>query len=308
MQGNSKYAFPIANYPESSHGLTMDQANTRLKGRSRWRTMGINDGGNSMTTFNDSQRTAARVAGFTFLSGIVIVVLANYGISFRLSVPASAVETARNIMAHQTLFRLNIACNLIYLVNLVVLLTALYVILKPVNQNLALVATFCRLVVALMWGVTALNMLGALRLLGNAAYLPVFKADQLQALARLQLSSSYDAYYIGLPFWGLASTVCSYLWFKSRYIPRALAVFGVISSAWCVFCAFTFIVFPHFSATVNASWFDMPLVLFEIALGLRLLIKGLSPSGLADTASPAGPSPGQGEAAAPTSPRTSGSR
>ena len=171
---------------------------------------------NSISTIDESQRKAARVAGFAFLSAMAIVVLANYGISFRLSVPGSAVETARNIMAHETLFRLNIACNLLYLVNVGVLLTALYVILKPVNRNLALVATFCRLIVALMWGITALNMLGALRLLGDAAYLPVFKADQLQTLARLQLSSGYDAYYVGLPFWGLASTVCSYLWLKSR--------------------------------------------------------------------------------------------
>lgn len=238
----------------------------------------------SILALNESQRNAARVAGFTFLSAIAIVVLANYGISFRLSVPGSAVDTARNIMANATLFRLNIACNLIYLVNVVVLLTALYIILKPVNQTLALVATFCKLVVAMMWGITALNMLGAMRLLGDASYLPVFKADQLQTLARLQLSSSYDAYYVGLPFWGLASTVYSYLWFKSRFIPRGLAAFGVISSAWCVFCAFAFIVFPHFNATVNASWFDMPLVLFEMALGLWLLVKGLSPSGLASAA------------------------
>jgi hypothetical protein len=129
-------------------------------------------------------------------------------------------------------------------------------------------------------GVTALNMLGALRLLGDAAYLPVFKADQLQTLARLQLSSSYDAYYVGQPFWGLTSLVCSYLWFRSGYIPKALASFGILSSAWCVFCAFAFIVFPNFSATVRASWFDVPLVLFEIVLGLWLLFKGLSPSRL----------------------------
>ncbi len=212
---------------------------------------------------------------------MAIVVLANYGISFRLSVPGNAAETARNIMAHETLFRLNIACNLIYVINILALLTALYVTLKPVNRSLALVATFCRLVVALMWGVTALNMLGALRFLGDAAYLPVFHADQLQALARLHLSSSYDAYYVGLPFWGLASTVCSYLWFKSRFIPRALAVFGLISSAWCMFCAFAFIVFPNFDKTVSASWFDMPMVIFELALGFWLLFKGLRPSGRA---------------------------
>jgi hypothetical protein len=65
------------------------------------------------------------------------------------------------------------------------------------------------------------------------------------------LASSYDAYYVGLPFWGLASMVGSYLWLKSRYIPRVLAAVGVVSSAWCVICAFAFIVFPHFEAVVN---------------------------------------------------------
>lgn len=236
----------------------------------------------TISTIDESQRKAAKVAGFTFLFAMAIVVLANYGISFRLSVPGNAAETARNIMAHETLFRVNIACNLIYSVAVGVLLTSLLVILKPVNRNLALVATFCRLVVALMWGVTALNTLGALRLLGDAAYLRAFGADQLQTLARLHLDASYDAYYVGLPFWGLASTVCSYLWFKSRYIPRALAAFGVISSAWCVICAFAFIVFPTFDATVNAYLFDMPMVIFEMALGFWLLIKGLLPSGTAE--------------------------
>jgi hypothetical protein len=230
-------------------------------------------------SIDESQRKAARVAGLTFLLAIAIVVAANYGINFRLIVPDNAVDTARNMMAHETLFRLNIACNLIYVVNVVVLLAALYVILKPVNRHLALIATFCRLVFALMWCVTALNTLGALRLLGNAAYLPVFNADQLQTLARLHLTSSYDAYYVGLPFWGLASTVCSYLWLKSGYIPRTLAAFGVISSAWCVMCAFAFIVFPHFDTTVNAYWFDSPMVIFEMALGLWLLLKGLGPTG-----------------------------
>lgn len=233
---------------------------------------------NSISTFDESQRNAARVAGFTFLLAMAIVVLANYGINFRLIVPGNAVDTARNIMAHETLFRLNIACNLIYVVNIVVLLTALYVILAPVNRNLALVATFCRLIFALTWAVTALNTLGALRLLGSAAYLPVFKADQLQTLARLHLASSFDAYYVGLPFWGLASTVGSYLWFKSRYVPRILAAFGMISSAWCVICAFTFIVFPHFDAVVNAYWFDVPMVIVEMALGFWLLFKGLTQS------------------------------
>ena len=146
----------------------------------------------SLGSIDDAQSQAAKVAGFAFLLSKVIVVLANFGISFRLSVPSSAVDTARNIMANETLFRTNIACNLIYAVTIVVLLAALYQILKPVNRHLALVAASCWVVLALMWSVSALSMLSALRLLGNAAYLSVFETNQLQTLARLQLIGLED--------------------------------------------------------------------------------------------------------------------
>ncbi len=234
-----------------------------------------------LSIISKTQLKAARVAGFTYIFSMAIVVIANYSINFRLIIPGNATETARNIMANETLFRINIVCNLIYVANIILLLAALYVILKPVNRNIALVATFFKLIFALMWVITALNTLEAIRLLGNTAYLSVFKTDQLQTLARLHIASGNDAYYIGLPFWGLASTVCSYLFFKSRYIPRALAAFGIVSSAWCVICAFVFLVFPEFQNTVHPGWFDMPMVIFEMILGFWLLFKGLRPTGLA---------------------------
>jgi hypothetical protein len=99
---------------------------------------------------------------------------------------------------------------------------------------------------------------------------------------RLHLGAGFDAYYVGLLFWGLASTVCSYLWFKSRYIPRALAAWGMISSVWCVTCAFAFFIFPNFDKTVNLWWFDSPMASFEIATSFWLLFKGLRPSGMAE--------------------------
>lgn len=233
----------------------------------------------TISVIDQAQRKAAKAAGITFLLAIAIVVFSNYSITFRLIVPDAA-ETARNIIANQTLFRINIVCNLIYLVTVIVMFTSLYVILKPANKNLALAAAFFRLIYALIWGIIALNIFGALRLLGDATYLSAFEAEQLQTLARLHLKSSWDAYYIGLPFWGLASAVCSYLFLRSRYIPKVMAVFGIISSVWCVICAFIFIIFPNFEKTISLSFFDMPLVIFEILLGFWLLIKGLKPAKL----------------------------
>lgn len=226
-------------------------------------------------------RTAARLAGAAFLAAMALVVVSNYAINFRLLVPGDAVATARNILAHESLFRLNLVCNLAYAATLVVLLAALYTILKPAGRTLALAAAGFRLVAALMWGLTALHSLGALRLLGDAAYLQAFQPAQLQALARVQLASSYDAYYVGLPFWALASTACGWLWFRSGYIPKALALSGVAASAWGVLCAAAFLAVPHFDRMVGASWYDLPLALFEITLGLWLLFKGLRPSAVA---------------------------
>lgn len=226
-------------------------------------------------TVTDIQSKAARVAGFSFLLAIATVIVANYGINFRLIVPGNVVDTAQHIRDNETLFRLNIACNLVYSATVIVLLSSLYLVLKNVNQTLALAAAFFRMLLALTWCITALNSLGALRLLSDTSYLSVFETTKLQTLARLELASSWDAYYVGLPFWALASTICSYLLFRSKYIPKALSLFGIISSMWCVFCALTFIVFPHFESTVNAGWFDMPMLIFEIILGFWLLFKRL---------------------------------
>ena len=183
----------------------------------------------TVRNIDNSQRTAAKVAGISGLLTVAIVVFANYVLLNPLIVPGNAVETARNIVGHETQFRITAVCFLIYSAGVVVLLAALYLILRPVNQGLALVGALFRLVFALLWLLTTLNMLGALRHLGSASYLQVFEADRLQTLARLHLAANFDDYYVGLPFFGLAATVCSYLWLKSNYIPKSLSIFGLIS-------------------------------------------------------------------------------
>jgi hypothetical protein len=227
-------------------------------------------------TIENSQRTAAKVAGFSGLFSVAIVIFANYALLNPLIVTGNAAETARNIAAHQIQVRVVVACFLSYSASVVVLLTALYVILKPVNRGLALVGALFRLVFSLLWLLTTLNLLTALRLMGSASYLQVFEADRLQVLARLYVAANFDDYYVGLPFLGLAATVCGYLWLKSRYIPRALAAFGLVSSVWCVICAFAFLIFPNFDKAVNAYWFDSPMALFEMVVSVWLLFKGIA--------------------------------
>jgi len=227
---------------------------------------------------DNAQRTAAKVAGIAGILAFALVVFGNYVLLGPLLIPHNAVDTARNILAHQTQFRLALVCFITYDIGGIVLLTALYVIFTPVNRGLALAGALFRLAFVMLWLVAPLNSLGALRLLGDASYLQVFEAERLQALARAQIAASFDDYYVGLPFFGLAATVCAWLWLKSNYIPRGLAIFGVIASAWCVFCAFAYLIFPDFNKIVNDYIFDSPMALFELVVSFWLLIKGLKPA------------------------------
>src|SRR5438552_14647073 len=91
-----------------------------------------------MDKIDNSQRTAAKVAGWSGLLTFAIVVFGNYVLLNPLIVPGNAAATAQNIVAHQTQLRITVVCFLTYSLGVVVLLSALYVILKPINPGLAL--------------------------------------------------------------------------------------------------------------------------------------------------------------------------
>src|SRR2546430_9018660 len=235
----------------------------------------------AINSIDNSQRTAAKVAGISGLLTFAIVVFGNFVLLGPLVIPRNAADTARNILAHETQFRAALTCFISYDIGAIVLSTALYVILAPINRGLALAGALFRVAFAILWLIAPLNSLAALRLLGDAPYLKIFEPDRLHALARVQLAGSFDDYYVGLPLLGLSATVCAWLWLKSNYIPKGLAIFGVISSVWCVLCAFVFLIFPNFNKIVNDYVFDTPMAIFELVVSLWLLVKGLQPSRIA---------------------------
>ena len=126
-----------------------------------------------------------------------------------------------------------------------------------------------------VWAVMTIYLFSALRLTHYADYMQVFDVGRVQALARFYLSARFDLYYVALLFYGLASSVSGYLWFKSRYIPRGLAAFGMVSSAFCVVCTLAFLVAPGFDNIVGLWLFDTPMGIFDIVTSFWLLFRGL---------------------------------
>jgi len=232
-------------------------------------------------TIDESQRKAAKVVGFSYLFALPPAIFAEFYALGRLLVYNNAADTARNIMAHERLFRLGTASNLTAFAIDIVLITALYVVLKSVNRNLALLAAFWGLIETAIFVVMLLNDFEVLRLLSGADYLRVFEPDRLQALARASMSGHGAGYGVALVFAGLRSTLFCYLWFKSSYIPRALALWGMfgIHSDGGVR-----ILVHHFSRACEGRrrWiYGAPIFFFELTMGFWLLLKGLPRSGAA---------------------------
>jgi hypothetical protein len=217
-----------------------------------------------------AQHTAAKVAGFLYLFTMVTANFAEFYAHGRLIVVGDAAQTAGNIVASERLFRLGIVSNLITFAGCVILLLALYVVLKPINRNVALLAAFWRLVECAIFALIILNDFVALRLLSGEDYLRAFDAKQVQALAYTFVRAHDAGYLIALVFFGLGSTVFAYLWFKSRYIPRALAAWGIFSSLVLAIVTLAIMVFPSLVAVVIPIYF-VPIFIFEVTLGFWLL-------------------------------------
>jgi hypothetical protein len=226
------------------------------------------------SSVDESQRKAASVVGFTYLFAMAVSIFAEGYVGGHLIVPGNATETARNIMSNERLFRLGIAGSLIIVVSDVALIAALYVILKRVNEHLALFAAFLRLMGTAIYAAATLNYIDVLRLLSGAGYLQALSTDQLQALARLSIASYSAGLGVAFVYLGLGSTVFGYLWVKSNYIPRALSILGVIASFLLAAGAFTFILFPKLWVVIFPGYM-VPMFFFEVGTGLWLLVKGL---------------------------------
>ena len=228
-------------------------------------------------TSNISKLNAARVAGFMFLSSLLVPLLNWIFVLSKFIVAENAIATAHNILANQLLFRISIINQIITSVIAVVLALALYIILKSVNKNLALLALFLKLVEATLSAVIALGHFIALLALNEKTSLTVFNPKPVEALVGLFLNVYISITAIPGVFFGLSLMIFSYLLFKSKYVPGKLAAFGVFSYALVFIYDALIILFPNYATVIIIQIIgSAPIVFFQIVIGLWLLFKGVN--------------------------------
>lgn len=220
------------------------------------------------------QRRAARVlGGITLIAMAVSIWVEFVGLAPVVISDDAAVTAASLAGAAQTL-RLSAVLLFACFISDVAVGVAAYVVLSPVGRGLALLGALFRVANAALLSASALALIIALRLVSDAPYLDAFPVEQQQALARLLMGVRADTMSFGWVFLGLGQAVFAWLWFRSRYIPRALAVLGMGASLALALIPLTALARPEIGQAVGIAYMA-PMFLYEVALGLLLVTRGL---------------------------------
>ncbi len=132
----------------------------------------------------NSMNKRARIAGALYLAYIVATIFAN-AVRSNLILSGDAIATANHILASTGLFRIGFVSDILAGVLFLLSAWALYVLLKPVDKNIALLFVLLNTAGVAIQCLNMLNLFAAVVLLSGAEYLKVFQVDQLQALAML---------------------------------------------------------------------------------------------------------------------------
>jgi hypothetical protein len=230
-----------------------------------------------------SPRFQARMAGVIAL----ITTTAGFAVIVRdkLVVYSDAAATAHNILAHELLFRLAFAADVMAILYIVYTLL-LYNLFRPVNRNVSLLAAFFSLVGCAIATLNCLFHLAPLIVLGGAPSLSAFNVEQLQALALMFLKLHAEAYNIGMVLFGSYNLLIGYLIFRSTFLPRILGLLLAASGVCYLFNCFANFLSPAFAAHL-LPWILLPGVA-ELLLALWLVVMGVNVQRWNEQASAAG--------------------
>lgn len=221
-------------------------------------------------------RTAnARLAGFMLLlyivTGIASMVL------FRQATSAEGTAaTLASIAQHATTVRLTILLTLLTFAIAVVLAVALYALTRDQDPDLAVMALCFRASEGVIAAVSTVRTLGLLSIATASTAAAGADAAAANALGALLLKQGGWTGLIAATCFAVGSTLYSYLFLRARSIPVPLAWLGVLASVLLV------VALPLQLAGFlgrPVTWFVwIPMLVFEVALALWLIIKGVAPT------------------------------
>jgi hypothetical protein len=218
----------------------------------------------------NSINKTARIAGILYFMYIVTSIIGN---EFGRFVSVDASVTVNHIMAHESQFRIGFVISLFSYVLFLLAAWYLYVLLKPVDKNMALLFLLLNLGGFAILVLSHLNLFSSLLLLSGDDYLKVFQPDQLQAQAILFVNLYKTGSTIAQIPYGIWLFPLGFLVFKSGFLPKFLGIlliadgFGLLIYVCQRFLLPGFIIISYPCLVIS--------FIAEISLSLWLFIKGV---------------------------------
>lgn len=221
----------------------------------------------------EQARRLAALAGVLVVISILAGGFSEVYVPGKLLVASDPTATANNVAASPQLFRLSFLAYLIEAVSDVTLIWIFYVLLRPANAYLSLLAAF--------FGIISTATFATSELFYFITSVPVLDGDVQKHLTvgqgTLFIYSALMLYGYGgtifMVFYGIATTLRGYLFYRSGYFPRWLGALLLIAGTCFIVKNVVAVALPQF----DSDFLLAPIFVTMIALATWLLLKGIAP-------------------------------
>lgn len=169
------------------------------------------------------RRSAARIAGVSYLVMFVLAIFANFAVREQLIEPGNGEATVANITGSLGLFRLGLVAFIAIFVLDVIIAWALHVVFRSVNRDLSLVTAWFRIVYTALLGVALVSMFQVLQILGGES-LAFLTGEQVSTQTMIELSSFESTWLIGLVAFGIHLALLGVLIVRSGLVTKTLGL------------------------------------------------------------------------------------
>ena len=221
-------------------------------------------------------KMTVRIAGYSYLLIFLFGFFANFFVIESLIIPGNAATTTRNIISNEFLYRIGILSFVLMVILDALVAWALYILLKPVNKNISLLAAWLRIINCSIFGIALYSLINVLHLISSAEYLAAIEISWIESQIMLSINSFNSTWLIGLVFFGVHLSVLGYLIYKSGYIPKILGILLIIASLGYLIDSFANFLFSNYNDYKNIFTLVVvvPGIIGELSLTLWLLFKG----------------------------------
>lgn len=210
----------------------------------------------------------ARLTGLLYLIIIICGLFTEMFVRGTMVIQGDALTTVNNIKAGEGMFRLGFVSDLIMVIADIGVAVLFYILLKPVNKSLSILAAIFRLVQATIIAINLINHFAVILLINET------NAELVQAQTMFYLDLHTYGYLISGVFFGLSCLVLGHLFSKSTLFPKILGYLIAIGGAAYLIDCFTNFLAPQY-ADITEIAVVFTAVIAELATCLWLLIKGV---------------------------------